>query len=173
MGTPDWPELGPVVQIAYAVPDAESAARRWAVRHRAGPFFLARRIPVDDVVVRGVPGVFAHTSAYGQWGGLMVELVQRDSDDPSPLTELPCGLHHLAFFVDDLDAASSALGTAGVPLAMSARAGETRFLFHDARADLGHFLELYEPSSRLLGFYAMVRDAALGWDGRDPVRVMG
>lgn len=166
--------VGPPVQIAYAVPDAEAAARSWADTFGAGPFFLNEHIPLTDVVYRGRPGAFDHTSAYGQWGEIMVELVQDHGVAPSPVRELyspgESGLHHLAFFVDDLQQATDALAGRGYPLAMSAVARTTRFHFVDAVARLGHFIELYEPTDGLQGFYGLVRDAARGWDGRDPVR---
>ena len=97
--------LGPPVQIAYAVVDARAAAHEWAERFGAGPFFLAEHIPVTDVVHRGVPGEFDHTSAYGQWGEIMVELVQDHGTGPSAVRDLyapgETGLHHLAYFVDE------------------------------------------------------------------------
>lgn len=166
--------LGPPVQVAYAVPDARRAAVRWAGELGAGPFFLRSHIPLTDVCYRGGPGHFDHSSAYGQWGEVMVELVQDHGDGPSVVRERftvdQSGLHHLAFIVDDLDATTAALGEQGYELAMSARASTTRFHFLDAVADLGHMLELYQGSDHLRGFYAMVRDAAVGWDGADPVR---
>ena len=45
-----------------------------------------------------------------------------------------------------------------------------RYAFHDARAQLGHLLEVYEPSPGVLRLYDKVADAAVGWDGGDPVR---
>jgi hypothetical protein len=33
-------------------------------------------------------------------------------------------------------------------------------------------VELYEPSERLVGFYAMVAKAAEAWDGPHPVRIL-
>jgi hypothetical protein len=35
--------------------------------------------------------------------------------------------------------------------------GGQEFVFCDARHDLGHFIEMYEPSDRLLSFYDYVR----------------
>jgi hypothetical protein len=35
-----------------------------------------------------------------------------------------------------------------------------RFVFADARGSLGHLVEMYEPSERLLGFYDHVRQLA-------------
>ena len=139
--------LGAPVQIAYAVPDAIAAAEVWARDCGAGPFFVRQHIPVTDVLYRGQPSEFDHTSAYGQWGSLMVELVQDHGSEPSAVRELysadQSGLHHMAFFVDDIDAALDQLATQDMPLAMDAYAGATRFVFVDALAQLGHFLELY------------------------------
>jgi hypothetical protein len=163
------------VQIAYAVPDAASAAAEWAGRTGAGPFFLREHIPLEDVVYRGRPARFDHTSAYGQWGPVMIELVQDHGTGPSVIRERygpgDSGLHHLAFFVDDLDATTDGLGALGHELAMDARtAGGVRFRFVDTVATYGHMLELYEATDRLRAFYATVADAAVGWDGTAPVR---
>ncbi len=167
--------LGSPVQIAYAVPDAARAAALWAETTGAGPFFVRSHIEVTDVVHRGIPSTFDHSSAYGQWGPVMVELVQDHGTGPSVVRDLfdqhGSGLHHLGFFVVDADAAVDSLEVAGYPLVMSATTrGGVRFHFVDAIASHGHLFELYEPTDHLRGFYAMVADAAAGWDGRDPVR---
>ena len=167
--------LGTAVQIAYAVPDAEEAAARWAAELGAGPFFFRPHIELFDVVIRGRPGRFDHSSAYGQWGSIMVELVQDHGDGPSPVRDLfgadESGPHHLAFFVDDPDTVIDGLARQGHALAMSARtAAGVEFHFVDTVATLGHMIELYRPTDRLREFYAMVAEAALGWDGSNPVR---
>ncbi len=166
------------MQVAYAVPDAETAAAAWADRWGAGPFFVRRHIPLTDVVYRGEPATFDHTSAYGQWGSLMVELVQDHGAAPSAVRERygpgDAGLHHLACFVDDLDAALTELNRAGHDTVMTATAGTTPFAFVDLWTSHGHLLELYPGHvASLRDFYAMVAAAALDWDGRDPVRVIG
>ena len=166
--------LGAPVQIAYAVPDARAAALRWATEFGAGPFFLRSHISVSDVIYRGRPAPFDHSSAFGQWGDIMVELVQDHGTAPSVVRELyaagESGLHHLAFVVNDLDVATTDLSILGYDLAMTACSSTTRFHFVDAVADLGHMIELYQRTDHLNQFYAMVRDAAVDWDGNDPVR---
>lgn len=158
--------LGPPVQIAYAVPDAVAAASEWERRHGAGPFVVSRHIELVDVVHRGRPAEFDHTSAYGQWGPIMVELVQDHGSGPSAVRELygasESGLHHLAFFVDDLDGTLGWLVAEGYEIAMSARTtGGVEFHFVDALATHGHFLELYEGTDRLRSFYADVAARAV------------
>ena len=161
-------KLGPPKQIAYAVPNAFKAAEQWATNFGAGPFFIAEHIPVSEVIYRGDPSTFDHTSAYGQWGDVMVELVQDHGSGPSVVRDMyqphESGLHHLAYFVDDIEQATSELGELGFPLGMSALAGETRFHHVDATDILGHFIELYEPNKALVAFYERVREAAQDWD---------
>jgi len=166
--------LGPPVQVAYAVPGAFEAARWWAAELGAGPFFVRSHIALREVVYRGRPAEFDHTSAYGQWGNLMVELVQDHGTGPSVVRERyapdESGLHHLAFIVPDLDEATARFASLGMELAMSASTSATRFHFVDAVATMGHMIELYQRTDRVEGFYSMVRDAAEGWRGDDPVR---
>lgn len=169
-----------VRQLAYKVNDLEAAA---VAHHRAfgsGPFFVLRHIALASSVHRGVARPFDHSSAYGQWGSVMVELVVQDNPDDSGLHEMfPYGsgregLHHAALFVDDLDAAIARFEAQGAPLAqlMTTETGTT-FAYVDARAHLGHMLELYEPTEQLTGFYDFVAAASQGWDGRDLIRELG
>ena len=74
----------PVVQIAYFADDAAAAARNMVERVGAGPFFLVERIQLAWGEHRGKPHKFLHSSAYGQWGDVMVEFVQQDEEGPSP-----------------------------------------------------------------------------------------
>lgn len=164
-------------QVAYFVPDIEAAARAHSEIFGSGPFFVLRHIPLAASEHRGVPHRFDHSSAYGQWGGVMIEFVEQHGDGPSAMHDLfpagsgQFGLHHMAVFVEGLDAAIADFEARGHPLAqLSEVEGGTRFAFMDASATLGHMIELYEPGEALLGFYAMVRDAARDWDGTDVLR---
>jgi Glyoxalase/Bleomycin resistance protein/Dioxygenase superfamily len=160
--------FGPPRQLAYLVDDLASAVARWVSHHGAGPFFVREHIPTTDVVIRGSAASFDHSSAYGQWGDLMVELVVIHGAERERL--LPAGgLHHIAVFVDDLAAALVDRDD----VALIATAGATRFAFIDAVSTTGHYWELYEPSERLLGFYDMVRSASRGWSGDEAFRLIG
>jgi catechol 2,3-dioxygenase-like lactoylglutathione lyase family enzyme len=160
--------LDRIRQIAYAVTDVADAAERFARRTGAGPFFVVEHIPVASAVVFGEPRPFDHSSAYGQWGDVMVELV---AEHTPPIVAPGSGVHHVACWVDSLDAGIAWGAAQGWPTALLAEttAGQ-RFAFLDARAELGHLVELYEPTERLVAFFARVAAAAEGWDGSDPVR---
>lgn len=159
----------PVRQIAYFVKDAEAAARRHAAEFGSGPFLLFESIPLLNCRYRGAPLPLDHSSAYGQWGEVMVEFVQQNDPRPSAFHDLfpngGEGLHHLAFFVDDLADEIARLERAGCPEAFY---GETSpgvgFAFVDTSAHYGHMVELYAPTKPLLAFYDKVRSLA-GQDG--------
>ena len=74
------PDLGPVVQIAYAVEDLQETANSWSELYGIAPFFIKENIPLEKVRVKGVDSVFDHSSAYAQWGSLMVELICEHSE---------------------------------------------------------------------------------------------
>lgn len=159
---------GPV-QIAYAVGDVDIAAAHW-VERGVGPFFVLDHIEVHNVRVHGAPGTFDHSSAFAQWGSVMVELICQHGGGPAPV-DGPNSVHHMAHFVDDFEAAHRALISGGAAEVLFAETGGgTSFAFLDARPLCGHYLEIYERSDRLARFYEMVRTASIGWRGADPIR---
>ena len=166
------------VQIAYHVPDPERAAREFAQAFGCGPFFLFEHIPLATCLYRGSPAHFDHTSAYGQAGEVMIELIAQHDDSPSALRDLyrrdQSGVHHVAHFVPSLPRALELARAAGTEIALDACTSTgTRFVMLDTSRQLGHMIELYEGAGALQKFYQYVRRAAEGWDGRDPVRRIG
>lgn len=171
-----WSLLRGPVQIAYAVDDVIGAAESCVARG-AGPFFVRHHIDVTNSRVHGRTVHFDHSSAYGQWGNVMVELLCEHHADPEPGERVQrvgplTGLHHMAFFVDDVSTAQDALVEHGWAEALYAEAGNTQFAMHDATAELGHLVEIYRDSGGLVQFYDMVRAAATDWDGSDPIRIL-
>ncbi len=161
--------LGAPVQMAFAVDDVMAAAQRW-VAAGVGPFFVAEHITVRSARVRGEPGDFDHSSAFAHWGLLMVELICQHDGGPDPVIG-DSGLHHVAHFVDDIGVAAEWLAANGALETLYAETTTgTPFAFHDARAERGHFIEIYEPTQRLVAFYELVREESMGWTGSDPIR---
>lgn len=167
-----------IVQIAYHVPDVEAAAQQFAKLFGWGPFFVFPNIPLTHSSYRGTPTPFDHSAAYGQGGEIMVELIQQNNDAPSAIRDMYApdefGVHHAARFSEDMNDEIARYEAAGYDVALRAET-ETgvEFVMLDTRPLLGHMLELYPPTAALTSFYAMVRQSALEWDGRDPVRHIG
>jgi catechol 2,3-dioxygenase-like lactoylglutathione lyase family enzyme len=163
-----------VVQIAYTVDDVWEAARRWHALTGAGPFFVKEHIPIDWAEHDGRPATFDHSTALGQWGPVMLELVVHHQVDPPELAQRirgsGPGINHVAVFVDDLDAERDRLVREGATEVLRAQTGTTTFAFFEPADPLGHLLECYEATGILRSLYRMIRDAAVDWDGSDPVR---
>jgi hypothetical protein len=164
----------PIRQVAYFCSDAREAALRHHQIFGSGPFFLAEHIPLKRSVHRGVERELDHTSAYGQWGEVMIEFVQQNNRGPSVFHDLfpegsnRYGLHHIALFVDDVDAETTRLAQEGFPTACRAEMNDGFvFAFADTTAVFGHMLELYVPVPALASFYRMVARAAQNFDGSD------
>jgi Glyoxalase/Bleomycin resistance protein/Dioxygenase superfamily len=163
------------VQIAYHVPDPEQAARGFARDFGWGPFFYLEHIALAACNYRGTPATFDHSSAYGQAGELMVELITQHDDAPSVLrdrfTSDAVGIHHLAYFIPSLDDTLLEARASRIEIALDARtATGTCFAMLDLSRELGHMVELYEPAGDLLKFYRHVRRASEDWDGTEPFR---
>lgn len=154
-----------ICQIAYFVEDVREAAPRMHQIFGAGPFLVSDEIQLAWAEIRGQAGDFVHTSAYGQWGNVMMELVQQDSDGHSPFRDMyepgQEGLHHMAMMVDSLKSAYDHFESQGFEIA--ARAQTTsgiEFAFIDTVSKLGHMIEIYEKSDQLTQFYRYIREAS-------------
>ena len=166
---------GPARQIAYFVPDVKAAALQHSKLFGSGPYLVAEHIPLTTCLYYGEPSHFDHSSAYGQWGEVMIEFVQQNSSERSCFTDLypggRQGLHHVALIIDDLQESMRGFEASGHPAALY---GEVMpgagFAMMDCVKSLGHFIELYEPSAPLLDVYARVRSASIGWNGAEPIR---
>lgn len=165
--------LGPIHHLAYVVDEIEPAARRLNEQFGAGPFFYLEEVPVRDVSSRGEPGEFVHASAFGLCNGLPTELMKIERLAPARAAEGFAGdatprFHHIAYAVPpaSLPAVREQLESAGLPEYLKAHFGEdVEFTYHDARASLGHDLEIHADSEGLRGFFAMFAEATASWDG--------
>jgi len=167
-----------IVQVAYHVTDIRRAATDMAGKFGAGPFFVNENITLTWGEHRREPTNFVHSSAYGQWGELMVEFFQQEDDSTNtPYRDMYAadqeGLHHTAMMVRDMDEAFDYFERNDMPVVTRCglRPGTSvDFAFIDARKTFGHMIEIYPISDGLLGFYERVRDASAGWTGEDPLR---
>ncbi|SNS87064.1 Glyoxalase/Bleomycin resistance protein/Dioxygenase superfamily protein [Rhodococcoides kyotonense] len=170
------PRLGAIVQTAYVVDDVRAAAERFAKTTGAGPFFVRRNPITVATGPNGSAAEFDHTSAYGQWGHIQIELVETHSAAPAAFfetTQAVGRIHHVAMMVESFADQQRTFTDAGWPALLTATTPNgNNFAFHDARPDLGHLVEIYEPRPTILELYRRVARAADDWDGSNPVREM-
>jgi hypothetical protein len=179
MSVLEHPFHGPVHHLAYLSDDLEATVQQLVSKFRAGPFFVLRDVTFDQLTSRGEPATFAHDSAFGQCGAVPIEVMQVKQLEPERVRAgfalAPPQLHHTAYVVPrtDLEAAREELEQRGLPAFLHATSGEIDSTLHDATQTLGHHVELHADCQQLREVFGMVRDASVGWDGRDPLRAVG
>ena len=172
------PQLGDPHHYAYVVEDIESTVNRLVDQLGAGPFFLVKNVPLENVLSRGEPAEFAHSSAFGSCGGGAIELIEAVRLAPERVEKRFSrprpGIHHVGYAVPPTEVADlrSSLDERGLPEYLSSQLGEVDTTLHDASAALGHDIEIHVDSQGLRDFFGMVRGAAEGWDGSKPLRLV-
>jgi catechol 2,3-dioxygenase-like lactoylglutathione lyase family enzyme len=167
----------PVIHhVGYVVDDLRSGVQRFVAGTDAGPFYAMEHIAFDEATYEGEPAVYDHSSAFGAWGPVLVELTQVHDAQPeglrSALTAAGAGIGHVAWLADDLEAETARLDAAGLRPFHTGRAGPASAVWFDGGPIFGHPVEVLQRRAEILRFYEMVRDAAEGWDGSDSFRVM-
>lgn len=170
--------FGPVMQLGFVVPDLERAARHWAGLG-VGPFFLLEHIRFARCSYQGAATSFDMSVAVGQWGPVQVELIHQHDNVPSIYTDFDGsragGLQHLGVMTDSVAAHLERLAPRGIlPVQQGSTANGINFAYVDTNglpgAHPGGMIELIEHGPAIDGFFAMVRKASEGWDGREPLR---
>lgn len=172
------PHLGEPHHHAYLVEEIETTVNRLVDQFGAGPFFLIEDVAMENVLSRGEPAEFAHNSAFGRYGTGVIELIETVSLAPERVGRGFSGprprIHHVAYAVppNQVSQLRSTLNERGLPDYLSAQLGEVDVTFHDASSTLGHDLEIHIDNQQLRDSFGMVSDAAEGWDGSEPLRLL-
>lgn len=160
--------------IGMVVDDLERAAEHLASTHGAGPFLAVPHVHLTELLYLGRPCRWEHSLAFGLWGGVQVELQELDAIEPEGLAEVmgrPGQLSHVSYRVDDLAQTTDHLIEHGLERFLQVRSGEVQFAcFSDPL--MSTYVEVHQANPFIARFDAAVAEAALGWDGRDPLRML-
>lgn len=160
-----------IVQNCYVVPDLEAACARFNRLYGIGPFIGGTPFTLGNHFYRGSPakpiklrGVFV------QSGDLNIELIELLSDGPSAFHDMFArgdgGFHHVAMFSTDYGATRDRYAAEGLPVASEFTTPfGAKICYIDARATLGHMIELYPENSIIRAMYAQAKDAVAKWQG--------
>jgi hypothetical protein len=170
------PFHGPIHHLGYVVEDLEATVERLVRELGAGPFFVVRDVPLEQVTSRGEPATFHHDSAFGQCGAVPIEVMQLKRVEPERVragfSQTPPQLHHTAYVVapERLAEAREELERRGLPAFLHATFGDVDLTYHNAAGALGHYVELHADSQGLRDFFRLIHDASVEWDGSEPLR---
>lgn len=174
---PFGPRVGAVMQVAYLVADIERAIATWSATLGIGPFFHFPHFSISEVLYRGQPSAIDLDVALAFSGSMCFELLQQNDAEPSvfqdQLRTRGYGFHHWGVATRSFDADLARHAEAGAPNVSSCVVGVgARTAYVDTVPQLGAMIELIEMTPAVEELFAMIRSAADGWDGRDPVRVL-
>lgn len=175
----DWAQpVGSIVQFAYVVENIEETMIQYVERLRVGPWFVRGPFQPPAGGYRGQPTKPTLSVARAFAGHVMLELIAQHDDAPSVfndgLEDRRYGFHHWATVTTTFDDDVARYVSLGYEEAFSDRLPSgSRVVYLDARRDLPGMIELVEHTDAQERVYAEMYRAALGWDGRDPIRREG
>lgn len=159
------------VQNCYVVPDLDAACRQFHELYGVGAFVGGSEGVLESHFYRGEPSApIRLRGVFVQSGDINVELVEILSDAPSAFHDMfgagEGGFHHAAIFSDDYEGDRDRFVAAGMPVASEFTTPfGAKICYLDARATLGHMIELYPENAIIRDMYRQTRDAARDWDG--------
>jgi hypothetical protein len=167
--------LGSIMQVAYVVENIEQSMKDFAERLKVGPWFVSGPFTPTEGRYRGQPTDVNLTLAVGFAGHMSFELIEQHNRAPSVFRETVekrgYGFHHWAVPTDAFDRDVEMHLSRGYEAAFTARSARGyRLAYMDTTRDLPGMIELIELTEGLEDRYTKMYQAALGWDGADPVR---
>lgn len=168
--------FGKPVQIAYLVEDIDVAMGHWLRHAGLGPWTCFRNIELDTHF-DGRDFTLRIHEALAYMGDLQIQLVQsrNEPDEPTPYQPYVAagrwGVHHVAFFSDDVDADVARARTQGFErtCSMKDKSGY-RYFYCQSVAMPDVWIEFLEAYPELREIFARGIADAAAWDGSDPIR---
>jgi len=169
--------LGDIMQIAYLPSDFDAAVKYWTTTMGVGPFFMLQNVQLGEMKYLGEPTSALFSIAIGYWGDIQIELIRPENDAPSIYSgqyAVRDQVHHVCIMVQSIAEARNACAAIGATILVEGKVGDTgEVIYVDPGAGPGHVVELLQPMEGSDALFAMMREAAHGWDGSDPLRVIG
>jgi hypothetical protein len=164
---------GPIRQIGFVVEDLDKALESW-VALGIGPWYVIRG-QQQRALYRGVPCEVTLAIAFANSGQMQIEVIQQENETPSIYTEFLSaqgeGFNQFAYWATDFHATVKSVKDAGWPVVWSGGEGDgVRYAYAVPPGGPTAIIEIMELNEATSGLAELVRAAADGWDGSDPIR---
>lgn len=158
-------------QLGFVTNDLAHAVQSWTDRFGVGPWTVYRNVKMQGEY-KGQPTTVVINVALGYRGTEQIEFIEVASQTPSPYqnedgTPL-AGLHHVAWIVEDLDAAASELEAKGLVPVFKAHNPAVRVVYFADVKEPGVLFELIQGETSRADHDAGIA-LARDWDGSNPV----
>lgn len=147
-----------VDQVAVVVRDIDAAMERYWTQFGIGPWDVYTYGParLSTMTFRGNEQPYRMKLALATVGTMWYELIE-PLDAPTTYHEFMDahgeGLHHLGYFVDDIDAEIERMAELGYPLLQSGRGfgvdGDGAYAYFETERDLGCIIEAITPPRQM------------------------
>lgn len=152
------PGIHSIDQVAVVVRDLDAAMERYWTQLGIGPWDVYTYGPhrMPTMTFRGSDQTYVMKLALAQVGSTQYELIE-PIDGPTTYQEFlearGEGLHHLGYYVDDIDAEIARMADLGYPLLQSGRGfgvdGDGAYAYFDSERDLGCIVEAIAPPRQM------------------------
>ena len=167
--------FGPMRQIGVVVRDIEAAMRHWVEVCGVGPWYYADRLPLTGFTYGGARYDEIHVSvALANSGEMQIELIQQRCDTPSMYRDFLAagheGMQHWSSWPEDYDAVYRKALAAGYTVGQEGQSARGPFVYFRNEGHPGTVIEMAEMTPARRSIFGQIRQAAIGWDGSDPIR---
>ena len=163
------------MQLCWVVHDLDAAIDHWVRTAGAGPFFTFADVHFENSYYRGQPmDIAPHRAAIGYFGDMQIELIAPIGDAPGIWREIvpagQSGFHHTGLYCQDYDAQVAAYLDSGAEMAFEGLMLGAKTCYVDTTPALGFMTEIITVNPVAEQVFGAMRQAADGWDGREPIR---
>ena len=167
--------FGPFRQMGVVVRDIDAAMRHWSGVCGIGPWFYADKLALSSFTYRGEHHDDIHVSAaLANSGDVQIELIQQRCDRPSMYRDFLAagheGTQHWSSWSTDYDAIYHRALATGYTVGQEGQSPRGPFVYFWNEGHPGTVIEMAEATPERMSIFDQVRQAAVGWDGSDPVR---
>lgn len=163
-----------IYHLGFTVENLDTAMAEWQKNRGFGPFFVIRGFAFEDPQYRGETAAPEVDLAFAFNGRLMVELMHQRDETPSVYTETITasgyGFHHFAYLSDNVDVSVRAAEAAGDTCVFRANFAGGRLAYCQTSLMDAGFVEYVERNQDIEALLNVMYQAALDWDGSEPVR---
>src|SRR5579863_6256121 len=174
-GGDNEPVVRPMAQVGIVVRDIDKAMRHWVEVCGVGPWFYAEQLPMDEFRYKGRPYDIKVSIALANSGDVQLELIQQRCDSPSLYRDFLAagheGMQHWSSWpVNYHEIRERALKT-GWRIGQEGDTPRGPFIYFLNEGHPGTVVEMAEATPTRMRIFDQVREAALGWDGKDAIRM--
>ena len=167
--------FGEMRQVGIVVRDIEAAMDHWIRVCGVGPWFYVDKLVVTDFKYRGKKHDDLHVSiALANSGDIQLELIQQRCETPSMYRKFletgNEGMQHWSSWPVDYDDRLQRALANGYRIGQEGDSPRGRFVYLLQEGHPGTVIEMADMTDARRRIFDGVREAAVDWDGSDPIR---